>query len=128
MKCFILRIPILVWLLLFSFIEIFLLASFLPEPFNTNSLIPVVILSSCAVRVSNEVKERHGQYTPFKELWWVVLAWIILGILFGLTVQAPLSKHLVFIIKAILGGIGYRLIERYTVYRYHYLQTKREWD
>ncbi|WP_171943671.1 hypothetical protein [Streptococcus suis] len=29
MKYFILRIPILVWLLLFSFIEIFLLASFL---------------------------------------------------------------------------------------------------
>lgn len=56
MKYFILRIPILVWLLLFSFIEIFLLASFLPEPFNTNSLLPIVILSSCAVRVSNEVK------------------------------------------------------------------------
>lgn len=55
-----------------------------------------------------------------------VLVWVILGILLGLTVQAPLSKHLVFIIKVILGGIGYRLIERYAVYRYHYLQTKKK--
>ncbi|CYV03619.1 hypothetical protein [Streptococcus suis] len=94
MKYFILRIPILVWLLLFSFIEIFLLASFLPEPFNTNSLLPIVILSSCAVRVSNEVKERHGQYTPFKELWWAVLVWVILGILLGLTVQPPYQNTL----------------------------------
>ncbi|HEM2749763.1 TPA: hypothetical protein U0579_000979 [Streptococcus suis] len=126
MKYFILRIPILVWLLLFSFIEIFLLASFLPATFNSHSLLPIVILASCSVRASNEVKERDGQYTPFKHLWWVILAWIILGILFGLTVQAPLSKHLVFIIKAILGGISYRLIERYAVYRYHYLQTKKK--
>ncbi|HFI0215753.1 TPA: hypothetical protein ACGOVI_000932 [Streptococcus suis] len=126
MKYFILRIPILVWLLLFSFIEIFLLASFLPAPFHTHSLLPIVILSSCAVRVSNEVKERDGQYTPFKHLWWAVLAWIILGILFGLTVQAPIANHIVFIVKAIIGGIGYRLIERYAVYRYHYLQTKKK--
>ncbi|HEL1592457.1 hypothetical protein [Streptococcus suis] len=126
MKYVILKSPIFVWLLIFALIQIFALSSFLPEPFNTNSLLPIVILSSCAVRVSNEVKERNGQYTPFKELWWAVLAWIILGILFGLTVQAPLSKHLVFIIKAILGGIGYRLIERYAVYRYHYLQTKKK--
>ncbi|HFU4060029.1 TPA: hypothetical protein ACGOZ1_001453 [Streptococcus suis] len=126
MKYFILRIPILVWLLLFSFIEIFLLASLLPAPFNTHSLLPIVILSSCAVRVSNEVKERDGQYTLFKHLWWAVLAWIILGILFGLTVQAPIVNHIVFIVKAIIGGIGYRLIEGYTVYRYHYLQTKKK--
>ncbi|MEG3297178.1 hypothetical protein [Streptococcus suis] len=126
MKCFILRIPILVWLLLFSFIEIFLLTSLLPAPFNTHSLLPIVILSSCAVRVSNEVKERDGQYTPFKHLWWAVLAWIILGILFGLTVQAPIANHIVFIVKAILEGIGYLLIERYAVYRYHYLQTKKK--
>ncbi|NQN87012.1 hypothetical protein HO997_03675 [Streptococcus suis] len=126
MKYFILRIPILVWLLLFSFIEIFLLASLLPAPFNTHSLLPIVILSSCAVRVSNEVKERDGQYTPFKHLWWAVLAWIILGILFGLTVQVPITNHIVFIVKAILAGIGYRLIEGYTVYRYHYLQMKKK--
>lgn len=126
MKYFIIRIPILVWLLLFSFTEIFLLASFLPAPFNTHSLLPIVILASCAVRVSNEVKERDGQYTPFKHLWWAVLAWIILGILFGLTVQVPIANHIVFIVKAILGGLGYRLIERYAVYRYHYLQTKKK--
>ncbi|MFM0854764.1 hypothetical protein P7J58_01935 [Streptococcus suis] len=70
--------------------------------------------------------KRDGQYTPFKHLWWAVLAWIILGFLFGLTVQAPIANHIVFIVKAIIGGIGYRLIEGYTVYRYHYLQTKKK--
>ncbi len=55
-----------------------------------------------------------------------ILGWTVIGILFGITIKAPLELHIALIVYAIAGGIGYRLIERYAVYRYHYLQTKRK--
>ncbi len=98
----------------------------LPEPFDTRSLLPMGVLTGCSIRVSSEVKDQNGQYAPFKYLWWVILGWTIIGILFGITIKAPLELHIALIVHAIAGGIGYRLIERYAVYRYHYLQTKRK--
>ncbi|HFI0404460.1 TPA: hypothetical protein ACGOYB_000538 [Streptococcus suis] len=52
--------------------------------------------------------------------------WTIIRILFGITIKAPLELHIALIVHAIAGGIGYRLIERYAVYRYHYLQMKKK--
>lgn len=126
MKYFILRIPILVWLLLFSLIQIFILSMFLPAPFDSNSFIPMGVLAGCTVGLSNEVKEKDGQYKPFKYLWWMMLGGTLVGILFGITMQVPLEKHIVLLVQAITGGICYRLIERYAIYRYHYLQTKKK--
>ncbi|HEL2064394.1 TPA: hypothetical protein U1V73_000269, partial [Streptococcus suis] len=121
MKYVILKTPIFVWLLIFALIQIFALSSFLPEPFDTRSLLPMGVLTSCSIRVSIEVKDQDGQYAPFKYLWWVILGWTVIGILFSITINAPLELHIALIVHAIAGGIGYRLIERYAVYRYHYL-------
>ncbi|WP_449458886.1 hypothetical protein [Streptococcus suis] len=55
-----------------------------------------------------------------------MLSWIVIGILFGITIKVPLELHIALIVHAIAGGIDYRLIERYAVYRYHYLQTKKK--
>ncbi|HEM2740607.1 hypothetical protein [Streptococcus suis] len=122
MKYFILKTPIFVWLLIFALIQIFALSSFLPEPFDTRSLLPMGVLTGCSIRVSSEVKDQDGQHAPFKYLCWVILGWAVIGILFGITINAPLELHIALIVHAIAGGIGYRLIERYAVYRYHYLQ------
>ncbi|HFR3397066.1 TPA: hypothetical protein ACHU7O_000312, partial [Streptococcus suis] len=118
MKYVILKTPIFVWLLIFALIQIFALSSFLPEPFDTRSLLPMGVLTGCSIRVSSEVKDQDGQYAPFKYLWWVILGWTVIGILFGITIKAPLELHIALIVHAIAGGIGYRLIERYAVYRY----------
>ncbi len=56
----------------------------------------------------------------------IMLSWIVIGILFGITIKVPLELHIALIVHAIAGGIDYRLIERYAVYRYHYLQTKKK--
>ncbi|HEL2157399.1 TPA: hypothetical protein TZC44_000113 [Streptococcus suis] len=126
MKYVILKTPIFVWLLIFALIQVFALSSFLPEPFDTRSLLPMEVLTGCSIRVSSEVKDQDGQYAPFKYLWWVILGWTVIGILFGIIIKAPLELHIALIVHAIAGGIGYRLIERYAVYRYHYLQTKKK--
>lgn len=118
--------PIFVWLLIFALIQIFALSSFLPEPFDTRTLLPMGVLTGCSIRGSSDVKDQDGQYAPLKYLWWVILGWTVIGILFGITINAPLELQIALIVHAIAGGLGYLLIERYAVYRYHYLQTKRK--
>ncbi|HFI0368544.1 hypothetical protein ACJBSE_03440 [Streptococcus suis] len=56
----------------------------------------------------------------------MILGWTVIGILFDITINAPLELHIALIVHAIAGRIGYRLVERYAVYRYHYLQTKKK--
>lgn len=84
------------------------------------------VLTGCSIKVSNEVKDQDGQYAPLKNLWWVMLGWTVVSIQFGITIKAPLELHIALIVHAIAGGIGYRLIERFAVYRYHYSQTKKK--
>ncbi len=97
------KTPIFVWLLIFALIQIFALSSFLPEPFDTRSLLPMGVLTGCSIRVSSEVKDQDGQYAPFKYLWWVILGWTVIGILFGITIKAPLELHIALIVHAIVG-------------------------
>ncbi len=97
------KTPIFVWLLIFALIQIFALSSFLPEPFDTRSLLPMGVLTGCSIRVSSEVKDQDGQYAPFKYLWWVILGWTVIGILFGITIKAPLELHIALIVHAIAG-------------------------
>ncbi|HFI0447828.1 TPA: hypothetical protein ACGOY6_000017 [Streptococcus suis] len=103
MKYVILKTPIFVWLLIFMLIQIFTLSSFLPEPFDTRSLLPMGVLTGCSIKVSNEVKDQDGQYAPLKNLWWVMLGWTVIGILFGIAIKAPLELHIALIVHAIAG-------------------------
>lgn len=84
------------------------------------------VLTGCSIRGSNDVKDQDCQYAPFKYLWWVILGWTVIGILFGITIKAPLELQIALIVHAIAGGIGYLIIERYAVYRYQYFQTKKK--
>ncbi len=121
MKRFLIRVPIFLWLLIFSLIQIFLVELLLPSPFNTYSYIPLVMLSSSSIHIADSVTDSKGNYAPMKHLWWWVLALMIFGIVVGLILQLPFAKHVQLLVQAILGGIGYRFIEHYAVYRYHYL-------
>ena len=125
MKIFLMKIPIILWIIISAIIYILLIAPLLPRPFDSYSPSGFVVLSTAAIHIPNKLTDSNGQYKPiqFLSLW--VLGIALLVILFILYRQGPIQEMIYHCLTILIVGICYRVIEYYAIYRYHYLQSNK---
>lgn len=126
MKYFILKVPTFLWLLTLTILGNFFLYSLFPNPFVSYFLIVLGNLAVSSIHISNKIYDENGQYSPLQTLWWWVLGFVVISIVMKYFFQTTLTQLFAMIIFIILGGFGYRLIEHFAMYRYHYLEKERQ--
>lgn len=89
-------------------------------------LIVLGSLTVSSIHISNKIYDEDGRYTPLQTLWWWVLGFVVILIVMKFFLQTTLTQLFAIIIFIILGGFGYRLIEHFAIYKYHYLEKERQ--